>query len=146
MTDPFKPKRTIQPVAQQDPGPQFPLERLKRIGASTAMVQEIRKTWDEMDEIEQEASASQFEGMSDAELREEIESFNKDRTSPMEAPKVPNFDDMTIPEVMAWVEAPEGDAKERAKLALKVERRLEDNSEGKGRKTLITKLKKVVNG
>lgn len=132
--DPYRPTRsgTTPPPPKPTP-PQFPLTRLRRVGASTAEIEAARAVWDSMgSEEEQEAAAAEFAEMSDVELRDTLR----------EQEDTPDLNAMTIPQVLDWV----GNSKRRAQVALDVERAKEDAAEGKGRKTLIAALKRVLNG
>lgn len=130
--DPYKPKRRAETSERQPEQPQFPLARLQRIGASTAEIQRARSVWDSMESDEEKfAAAEEFDSMNDVELRAALQ----------ESQGVPDFNAMTIPQVMDWV----GNNKGRAQIALDQERSREDSDEGDGRKTLINKLKRVIN-
>lgn len=129
--DPYKPKRRAEAPARQPEQPQFPLARLQRIGASTKEIQNARAVWDSMDSQEEQfAAASEFDAMSDVELRGALQ----------ESEEVPDFNAMTIPKVLDWV----GNSKHRAQIALDQERSREGSDEGDGRKTLINKLKRIL--
>lgn len=129
--DPYKPKRRLEITDRDSEQPQFPLARLQRIGASTAEIQKARSVWDSMESDEEKfAAAEEFDSMNDVELRAALQ----------ESQGVPDFNAMTIPQVMDWV----GSNKGRAQIALDQERSHEDSDEGDGRKTLINKLKRVI--
>lgn len=131
MTDPYRPRRVSQiPERKPDP-PQFPLARLKRIGASTREIEAARGVWDSMDSPEEQfAAAEEFSAMGDVELRAALQ----------EQKTTPDFNAMTIPEVMDWI----GSSKAKAQIALDNERAREGSDEGDGRKTLINKLKRMI--
>jgi hypothetical protein len=128
--DPYKPRRRAEvPDRQPDP-PQFPLARLRRIGASSTEIMKAREVWDSMESNEErEASAAEFDAMSDVDLRKAL----------LESEPVPNFTEMNVPEVLDWV----GKSRERAEAALNQERAREQAKEGKARTTLISSLKKI---
>ena len=100
------------------------------------MIEQARMRFDALEGIEKEASAAQFDAMTDKELRAEVEGFTQ------ESDPMPEVAKSTIPQVMAWV----GDNKTRAQKALESERTREDRNEGSGRSTLIASLTKIVNG
>jgi hypothetical protein len=136
MANPKAPKYSRIRMEQSFDGPQFPASRLRRIGAPGTMIEQARVRFNALQGIEKEASAAQFDAMSDQELRAEVEGFTQ------ESDPMPNVAESTIPQVMSWV----GDSKARAQKALESERTREDRSEGRGRSTLIANLNKIING
>lgn len=136
MANPKAPKYSRMRMEQVFDGPQFPASRLRRIGAPGTMIEQARMRFDALEGIEKEASAAQFDAMTDQELRAEVEGFTQ------ESDPMPEVAQATIPQVMAWV----GESKARAQLALDSERTREDRNEGRGRSTLISSLTKIVNG
>lgn len=131
MTDPYRPRRVSQiPERKPDP-PQFPLARLKRIGASTREIEAARGVWDSMDSQEEQfAAAEEFSAMGDVELRAALQ----------EQQEVPKFSEMTIPAVLDFV----GTSKSKAQIALDAERAREEAKEGRSRSTLIASLQRII--
>lgn len=123
--DPYRPKRKAQiPERKPDP-PQFPLSRLRRIGASTAEVQKARGIWDSMEsEEEQFAAADAFAELSDVDLRMALQ----EQQEPID------FSGMTANQILEAV----GSDKFRARMALEAEG-------SDGRKTLKARLERIIN-
>jgi hypothetical protein len=136
MANPKAPKYSRVRMEQSFDGPQFPASRLRRIGAPGTMIEQARMRFDALQGIEKEASAAQFDAMTDQELRAEVEGFTQ------ESDPMPNVAESKIPQIMSWV----GDNKARAAKALESERTREDRNEGSSRSTLIASLTKIVNG
>jgi hypothetical protein len=129
--DPYKPRRRAEvPDRQPDP-PQFPLARLRRIGASSTEIMKAREVWDSMESNEERyASAAEFDAMSDVDLRAALQ----------EQQEAPKFSEMTIPQVLDHV----GSSRQRAQQALDAERAREEANEGRARSTLITALQRII--
>lgn len=164
--NPYAPFARTYERRREELGPQFPLNRMRRIGASTAVIEQARKVWDSMESDEEQFAASeQFSAMSDMELRKAIESDALEEVAKpepvvevqvepaAEAEAAPVAEDVepepvdhlsgkTIPEIMDWV----GDDKDRAEATLGHERHREDRNEGRSRSTLIKQLKNVIDG
>lgn len=124
--DPYRPKRKAQipPERKPDP-PQFPLARLRRIGASSHEIQEARGVWDSMDSPEEQfAAAAEFAAMPDVALREAL----REQQEPI------NFDGLTANQVLEIV----GSDKVKAHQALAAEG-------PDGRKTLRARLERIIN-
>lgn len=131
MTDPYRPRRVSQIPERKPTPPQFPLARLKRIGASTREIEAARGVWDSMDSQEEQlAAAEEFSAMDDVELREALQ----------EQKEVPKFSEMTIPAVLDFV----GTSKGKAQQALDAERAREEANEGRARSTLIASLQRII--
>lgn len=165
--NPYAPFARTYERRRRELGPQFPLNRMRRIGASNKSIQQARKVWDSMESDEEQFAASeQFNAMTDVELRKAIESDSLEEVAKSEPAvqaepaedvepepvdhlsgktipeqqEAPNFAEMTIPTVLDFV----GSSKQRAQLALDYERAREEASEGRGRKTLIAQLKRII--
>lgn len=136
MGNPKAPKYSRIRVEEAFDGPEFPASRLRRIGAPGSMIAQARMRFDALEGVEKEASAAQFDALSDKELRAEVEGFTQ------ESDPMPKVSESTIPTILKWV----GDSKARAAKALESERTREDRNEGSGRSTLIASLTKIVNG